>query len=103
MRAETLAGGMLIGGEWATAHAGETYEDRDPATGEVNAALPDAQADDVDAAVSAARAALPAWSRMHGSERAKILLRLAELIEQNGELIARLESADNGRPLRETG
>jgi acyl-CoA reductase-like NAD-dependent aldehyde dehydrogenase len=103
MRAETLAGGMLIGGEWAAARAGATYEDRDPATGEVNASLPDAQADDVGAAVAAARAALPSWSRMHGSERAKILLRLAELIEQNGELIARLESADNGRPLRETG
>jgi aldehyde dehydrogenase (NAD+) len=95
--------GMLIGPDWVDAESGDVFEDRDPATGELNTALPDAGAADVDVAVAHAREALPGWIALGGEGRGRVLLRLAELIEANGERIAPLESSDNGRPLRETG
>jgi acyl-CoA reductase-like NAD-dependent aldehyde dehydrogenase len=103
MRAQIKTSGMLVGSDWVDAAAGEVFEDRDPATGELNIELPDAQAADVDVAVAHAREALPAWTALGGEGRARILNRLADLLEANGEDIARLESSDNGRPLRETG
>jgi acyl-CoA reductase-like NAD-dependent aldehyde dehydrogenase len=103
MRAEIRTRGMLIGSEWVDAQSGDTFEDRDPATGELNIELPDAGAADVDQAVARAREALPEWTALGGERRARILLKLADLLEANGETIAPLESSDNGRPLRETG
>jgi acyl-CoA reductase-like NAD-dependent aldehyde dehydrogenase len=95
--------GMLIAGRWAHESAsGERFDDRDPATGEVLASLPDATAVDVDAAARAARAAFGSWSAMPAAERGTLLMRLADRIESEDERFSRLESADNGRPRRET-
>ncbi len=95
---------LLIGGRFVDAASGKTFDDLDPSTGDVLAQVADAGPDDVARAVAAARAAFEngPWSRMPGAERARILLRIADLLDQNADLIARLESQDNGRPIRET-
>lgn len=95
---------LLIGGRWVDAASGKTFDDLNPATGEVLATVAEADRDDVFRAVAAARAAFETgpWSRMSGGERGKILMRIADLLEREAEAIARLESQDNGRPIRET-
>jgi len=96
---------MLLGGEWVDARSGETFESINPYTGKVWATAPEATDEDVDRAVCAAREAFDegAWGRMTGTQRARLLRRLAELIAANADPIARVESADNGKLLRETG
>jgi acyl-CoA reductase-like NAD-dependent aldehyde dehydrogenase len=95
---------LLIGGRWVDAAAGKTFDDLNPATGEVLAKVAAADGGDVSRAVAAARAAFEEgpWARMTGGERGKILRRIADLLEREAEGIARLESQDNGRPIRET-
>ncbi len=95
---------LLIGGRWVDAAAGKSFDDLNPATGEVLAKVAEADREDVNRAVAAARAAFEEgpWARMSGGERGKILLRIADLLEREADAIARLESQDNGRPIRET-
>lgn len=92
---------VLIGGEWRDARSGKTFETIDPATGTVLARLPACGAEDVDAAVAAARAAFKAgvWSGLHPSERKAALGRLAALIEENGTELAVMEALDAGKPI----
>ncbi|MGO4699732.1 aldehyde dehydrogenase [Dyella sp. 2RAB6] len=71
----------------------------EPATGEVFAHCPDSSADDVDAAVVAARAAAPAWAATSTEQRAQLLQRLSDLIEARLDEFAALESRDSGKPL----
>jgi acyl-CoA reductase-like NAD-dependent aldehyde dehydrogenase len=78
-----------------------SFETRDPATGEVLATLPLAQAEDVDAAVSAARAAQPAWAHVDPTQRTRLLVALAQTIEANADELAELESRDVGKPIAE--
>src|SRR3954447_19073276 len=81
--------------------SGKTFETINPATGDVIASVAEADAPDVDLAVKAARKAFHAkspWRRMSGSERGKLLNRLADLIEKNIDELATLESLDNGKP-----
>ena len=73
-----------------------------PSTGEKLAVFPAAGKDDVDAAVAAAAAAFPAWSRSSGHQRARVLYALARLVQKNSRFLAVLESLDNGKPIRET-
>ncbi|HEY6237322.1 MAG TPA: aldehyde dehydrogenase family protein, partial [Candidatus Elarobacter sp.] len=95
---------MWIDGAYAVAVSGETYDDVDPASGEVFARVANGGAADVDRAVSAARRAYDdgPWPRATAAERAKVLRRLAELLLENREDLARLESRDAGKPFRET-
>jgi phenylacetaldehyde dehydrogenase len=92
---------MLINGRWVTAASGETFPTYDPATGNVICQVPAGDKADIDAAVKAARSAFEngPWSRMTPSERGKLLWKLADLLEENLEEFARLESMDNGKPL----
>ena len=94
---------MLIGGEWIEARSGETFESTNPYTGRVWATAPEAGDEDVDRAVRAARAAFDEgpWGKMTGTERARLMRRLAELIAENAESLAIVESTDNGKLLRE--
>ncbi len=78
-----------------------SFETVDPATGEVLAVLPLAGEAEVTAAVDAARDALPSWSRLDPTERTKILVRLAGLVEKHADELAELESRDVGKPLAE--
>ena len=91
---------MLIDGRWVAADSGETFPTFDPATGEVICDVPSGGKADIDRAVKAARAAFTGpWSRLTASERGRMIWKLADLLEQNIEEFARLESLDNGKPL----
>ncbi|HMQ14630.1 MAG TPA: aldehyde dehydrogenase family protein, partial [Phycisphaerae bacterium] len=84
----------------AVAPAGGQYLDNvEPATGSVYSRVADSDERDVAAAVAAAEAAFPAWSTTPGEQRSRLLLRLAELIEQNLDALALAESTDSGKPI----
>ncbi len=91
---------MLIDGEWIASEGGGTFETIDPASGEVIELVPDATATDVDAAVAAAKAAFssPEWAQMLPATRARLLWRIADLLEEHSEELARLETRDQGQP-----
>jgi aldehyde dehydrogenase (NAD+) len=91
--------GHLIGDRWVTSDAAGTYEHRYAATGEVQAEVGLAGARDVDAAVAAARDAQPEWAAKPPGERAGVLFRLADLLEQHGPEAAELGALDNGTPI----
>jgi acyl-CoA reductase-like NAD-dependent aldehyde dehydrogenase len=93
--------GHLIGGDRVPAASGATFEDVDPATAQPFATLALGDAEDVDHAVRAARAAHAAWASLDPYERGRILQRVGELIEAHGDELARLEARDVGKPLRE--
>jgi acyl-CoA reductase-like NAD-dependent aldehyde dehydrogenase len=93
---------MLIGGEWVEAASGETFATVDPASGEEIAQVAYAEADDIDRAVRAARKAFedgPWTTKMTAPERSAVIYQIAELIEQNAEELAQIESLDNGKPV----
>ncbi len=96
---------MLVGGEWVDARSGKTFESVNPYTGRAWATVPEADDDDVDQAVRAARAAFDEgpWGKMTGTERARLMRRLADLLAENAQEIAAIESTDNGKLLREMG
>ncbi len=90
---------MLIGGEWVEAASGKTFETLNPATGQVHATVAEADKEDIDRAVKAARRAFETdWAKTKPSGRQALLLRLADLFEENGEELACLETLDNGMP-----
>ncbi|MCM2563423.1 aldehyde dehydrogenase family protein [Lutimaribacter sp. EGI FJ00015] len=80
---------------------GDGFDSRNPATGEVLATLSQARAEDVSAAVAAARRAQPKWERLGGHGRARHLYALARMIQKHARLFAVLETLDNGKPIRE--
>lgn len=80
---------------------GPVFETRDPASDAVLAEVTQGSAQDVDAAVSAARAAFPAWSGLPGHARARHLYAIARQIQKRERLFAVLECLDNGKPIRE--
>jgi acyl-CoA reductase-like NAD-dependent aldehyde dehydrogenase len=93
---------MLIGGKAVGARSGRTFESRNPYTGEAWAVLPDAGPEDVDDAVAAARVALAGeWAATTGFARAALMHRLADLIDEHAERLARLEVNDSGKLYRE--
>src|SRR5690242_20038688 len=96
---------MLIGGEWVDAQSGRTFESINPYTGTVWAIVPEAGQADVNVAVRAARTAFDEgpWGRMTGTERARLIRRLATLLDENAERLATVESTDNGKLIREMG
>lgn len=93
---------LFIGGKWVPASDGATFEAHDPANGEKLAICAEATKEDVDLAVKAARAALPTWGKTSPIERQNILLKIADIIDQNAEHLALVETMDNGKPIRET-
>lgn len=92
-----------IGGKFVPAMSGKTMVTTNPATGEKLADIPACGAEDVDAAVKAARKAFESgvWSKMHPSERKKIFLRFVKLMEEHMVELAVLESIDSGKPVSE--
>ena len=91
----------LIGGGWVPARAGRTFETVNPATGERLADVALGDAGDIDAAVQAARRALDGrWGKASHATRARLLFKLADLIEAHAEELALLETLDNGKPFR---
>lgn len=95
---------MNIAGEWTGAISGRFFESKDPATGEAWAQFPDANEEDVDRAVKAANTVFQSgvWRSITPTARGKLLRKLGDLISQNIETLATLESRDNGKLIRET-
>jgi len=91
--------GHYFGGEFRPSTSGSTLVVIDPCTETVLAEVPDGTVEDVDAAVAAATAAQPAWGHLTPKDRSAVLLRIADRIETNSDLLVRLESANTGKPL----
>src|SRR2546423_14752144 len=89
----------FIAGTFVPPRSGAYLDDINPATEEVIAQIPDSDSQDIDDAVQAARAAFPAWSRTPANDRARLLLKLADLIERELDDLARTESLDNGKSI----
>lgn len=92
---------LFIGGQWVPAMAGSTFETLDPGNGRVLARVAAADARDIDAAVHAARHAFrhSGWATMSNDDRAVILHRMADLVDQHTAILAQIESLDVGKPL----
>lgn len=93
---------LFINGQFVDAESGETLPTLNPHDNTIITEVAMAGRADVDKAVTAAHKAFPAWSRMAAMDRGRILLKLADLIEQNAEELARLESLDTGHPIRDS-
>jgi phenylacetaldehyde dehydrogenase len=93
---------MLINGKWVEALSGQTFATYNPATGEVLAHVAEGNHEDIDRAVKAARSAFETgrWFQLTPSERGRLIWKLADLLEENLEEFAELESLDNGKPLK---
>src|SRR5947209_17923048 len=98
------AGRLLINGKWT--EGSKTFDTMNPATGEVLTQVAEASAADVDRAVQAARRAFEdgsgPWRKLSASERGRLIWRLADLVENNIEELAELETLDNGKPIFES-
>src|SRR5215471_3705777 len=92
---------LLINNLWIYSESGKTFPTFNPATGEEIARVAEADARDVDKAVAAARIAFERgpWRTTSAAQRGQLIHRLADMMEQNAEEIARLETLDNGMPL----
>ncbi|MGW2744704.1 aldehyde dehydrogenase [Streptomyces sp. NPDC001450] len=92
----------FIGGQWVAPVEGQYFEDVSPVTGKAFCEVARSSAADIELALDAAHAAADAWGRTSPTERANILLKIADRIEENLEKIAVAETWDNGKPVRET-
>ncbi|MEH7503885.1 aldehyde dehydrogenase family protein [Neobacillus drentensis] len=95
---------LYINGEFVESQSQKTFDTYNPATGEVLACVFEAGPADIDLAVKAARKAFDEgpWSKMSASSRSRLMYKLADLMEENSEELAQLETLDNGKPIRET-
>ncbi len=95
---------MYINGEFVESTSGRTFPTPNPATGEVLAEVYEADKEDIDKAVKAARQAFDKgeWSKMSAASRSRLMYKLADLMEENKEELAQLETLDNGKPINET-
>lgn len=93
---------LFIGGQWKDASDGATFTTTCPADGRVLASCAEATREDVDEAVRAAWDAFASWKNVTATERAAILNKIADIIDENTEFLAMVESMDNGKPIRET-
>ncbi|MBA3570014.1 MAG: aldehyde dehydrogenase family protein, partial [Pyrinomonadaceae bacterium] len=94
---------LFIDGQWVDAESGKTFTTPNPATGENLAEVSEGDKADIDKAVSAARRAFEGkWSKISARDRGRILYKLSKLIEEHSSELAALETADNGKPIRES-
>lgn len=94
--------GNFIGGQWAEPKEGRYFENTSPVNGKRLCEVARSGAADVEAALDAAHAAKDAWGRTSAGERALLLNRIAQVMEDNLDKLARAETWDNGKPIRET-
>ena len=93
---------MFINGEWVNSSNGITVKTYAPYNNELLSEFPDASESDVDLAVKSAKEAFKTWRKTTVKERAKILNKIADIIDENKDLLATVETMDNGKPIRET-
>lgn len=94
--------GNFIGGKWVEPKSGRYFDNTSPVNGQVLCEVARSDAADVDAALDAAHAAKEAWGKTSPAERAVILNKIADRIEENLPKLAAAETWDNGKPIRET-
>ena len=92
----------FIGGEWVAPVGGQYFESISPVDGKPFTQVARSQKEDIDLAVQAAWDAFASWGKTSATQRSNILLKIADRIEANLELLARIETWDNGKPIRET-
>src|SRR5947209_1090996 len=92
----------FIGGEWVAPLSGQYFENVTPVTGQVLCEIARSNAADVDRALDAAHAAKKMWGKTSTTERGRMLEKIAQRIEENLEMLATVETWDNGKPIRET-
>lgn len=92
---------LLVDGSSQPAAGGQTIDVKDPSTGGLLTKVADAQPEDVQEAIEAARRAQPAWAQLPPRERGQILFRVAQGIRSDADRLARVESSDTGKPLRQ--
>ncbi|MFJ4990155.1 aldehyde dehydrogenase family protein [Streptomyces sp. NPDC088732] len=102
MRALTPSVPLVIGDQLTDASTGATFDTVNPADGSRIAAVAEATVDDVGRAVEAARKGAKAWQRLRPSQRTRLMLRLAALVETNKDKLADLQTRDMGKPIRES-
>ena len=90
---------QFIGGEWVESSGGETMEVLNPATGEVIAEVPRGTAEDVERAVEAAKKAWDEWRFKTPKDRMELLLKLADVVDENADELVRIESQNVGKPM----
>jgi aldehyde dehydrogenase (NAD+) len=95
--------GLIVGGEERQARSGATFETIDPSSSQPLAVVAQAGVEDIDDAVAVAKEAFESgpWTKMKPAERARILWKVAELVRRDAEEVAKTESRDNGKPLRQ--
>ncbi len=94
--------GNFIGGKWVEPKSGRYFDNTSPVNGQVLCEIARSDAADIEAALDAAHAAKDAWGKTSAAERALILNRIADRIEENLPALAAAETWDNGKPIRET-
>tara|TARA_R110002051_G_scaffold255120_2_gene314241 strand:- start:79629 stop:81152 length:1524 start_codon:yes stop_codon:yes gene_type:complete len=92
----------FIGGKWIAPSKGEYFDNISPVDGKSFTKIPRSTAEDIDKAIDAAWEAAPSWNTSSATERSNMLLKIADKIEQNLEVLARAETWDNGKAIRET-
>ena len=93
---------LYINGEWRDASDGATIKTYNPSNGDLLAEIADATNSDVDEAIASAREAFKTWGKTTPAERAAVLNKIADIIDENAEFLAAVETMDNGKPIRET-
>lgn len=91
-----------IGGKWVAPVKGEYFDNITPVTGEVFCQIPESTAEDIELALDAAHAVKDQWGKTSVQERSRVLLKIADRIEENLEMLAVAETWDNGKAIRET-
>ncbi|TVR79490.1 MAG: aldehyde dehydrogenase [Saprospirales bacterium] len=92
----------FIGGKWVAPQSGKYFDNISPIDGKVFSKAARGDKQDIELAIDAAHEAFPGWSKTSAAERSNILLKIADVIEENLEMLARVETIDNGKALRET-
>lgn len=95
---------LYINGKWSSGQSNKIFNSTNPATGKVWATFAGATKEDVNDAVAAAKSALTngKWAAMSATQRGKLLYKLADLVEENAQILAKLETQDSGKLLKET-
>ena len=92
----------FIGGKWVSPIKGEYFDNISPVDGNSFTKIARSTAEDIELALDAAWAAAPEWNNSSAASRSNLLLKIADIMEQNLEVLARAETWDNGKPIRET-
>ncbi|MFX0555207.1 aldehyde dehydrogenase family protein [Maribacter sp. CXY002] len=92
----------FIGGKWTSPVKGEYFENSSPVDGKSFTKIPRSTSEDIEKAIDAAWEAAPSWNSSSATERSNVLLKIADRMEQNLEVLARAETWDNGKAIRET-